>query len=654
MDAKPVVMPDLPCGLLLVGLDEHILDANERMARMLGHTVASLRGLSWLSLLPKAARLMHHTCVAPLLSAHGHVDEISLPWLAADGSTVDTLINAGRTTHQGEVATWLAVFQLRERRQLEEELFHAKRVAEQVPGMLFLLRRKADSRWQLLYASEGVRDLFDVSPLQAVADPAVLWRAMHTDDLHAIQEALRTSGDQMRSLRIEYRVWLAGQERWHETHATPQRESDGGLLWHGYTCDITERKAMEAATRDRQAAEQASEAKSAFLARVSHELRTPLNGILGFSKLMLLDTKAPLEPDQRRKARYIEEAGQVLLRLVNEVMDISRIETGHIDLNMVSLALPAVVQDAVRMVEPMAEQHGVRISVKAERQPQVQADSHRLTQVLINLLSNAIKYGPAGGQVAVTVTAHPDEGASVEVADQGPGLSPQQQAELFQPFNRLGAERTGVEGTGLGLIITRGLVELMGGELAVSSVPGEGCRFVVRLPLQPAQAVPTTDQPDRALSGGSPFDHSIPAADAPKEAPAAALQVLYVEDNPINMLLMASVLEQRPACHLLPANSGAAALDVVKQVRPDLLLVDIHLPDTDGVACLETLRSARPDLAGVPAIAVSADALADDIEGALAHGFAAYWTKPLDVAQVLARMDAMLEERGPVGGTMSP
>lgn len=642
MDAAGLAMPpDVPCGLLLVGQDELIIEANERMARMLGRSPAELGGQSWLTLVSRGARLIYHTYMAPLLVEHGHVEEISLPWVAADGATVDTLVNASRLVREGQPVLCLAVFHLRERRQLEEQLLHAKRAAEQVPGLLFLLRRSPEQHWQLLYASEAVRELFGVSPIQAVAAPELIWQTVHTEDAPLVRAAVIESGERMTSFRVECRVWLNGTERWRETHATPQREPDGSLLWHGYTSDITERKSVEAAKQDRLAAERASQAKSAFLARVSHELRTPLNGILGFSKLMLMDAASPLGPDHRRKLGYIEEAGQALLRLINEVMDISRIETGQVALNMAPLALWDVVSEAVRMVEPMALQHRVQIQVGGDAHALVRADAHRLTQVLINLLTNAVKYGPEGGVVAVKVMGgEPGGEACVGVADQGPGLTPEQQVQLYQPFNRLGAERSGVEGTGLGLIITRGLTELMGGRLALDSVPGRGCHFVVCLP----QCWADEDAPQ-------PSGHRLPApvrAPAPVQPPAEAapLEVLYVEDNPVNMMLMASVLAHRPACHLLPAASGAAALEAVKHVKPDILLVDIHLPDTDGVSLLKALRAERADLADVPAIAVSADALNEDIQTALSEGFSAYWTKPLDVVQVLARMDALPRARG--------
>jgi PAS domain S-box-containing protein len=515
MQPELILTQSVPCGVLLVGLDEVIIGANERMARMLGRDPADLPGVSWLTLMPRAAGLMHHTYMSPLLNQHGHVEEVSLPWLAADGSTVDTLVNASRTTCQGAPVTCLAVFQLRERRQLEEQLLHAKRAAEQVPGLLSLLRRTRDQHWQLLYASEAVRDLFGLSPLQAVASPRLIWQMVHPDDRPPIQEAVQVSADQLTPLRFEFRVLVAGAEQWRETHATPQRESDGGILWHGYTSDITERKAIEAATRDRLAAERASQAKSSFLARVSHELRTPLNGILGFSKLMLMDARQPLSADHLRKVGYINEAGQALLRLINEVMDISRIETGHIALDLSVLPLQEVVQEAVRMVEPMAAQRGVHVRVEGEVQPLVRADAHRLTQILINLLSNAIKYGPEGGRVTVTVAQSDDGHASVDVADQGPGLTAEQQAQLFQPFNRLGAERSTVEGTGLGLIIAKGLVELMAGRLALRSEPGQGCHFAVHLsqgfpadgtkPLDVVQVLSGVDTllPDSGAGGGT-------------------------------------------------------------------------------------------------------------------------------------------------------
>ncbi|WP_298015388.1 ATP-binding protein [uncultured Aquabacterium sp.] len=634
----------LPCGLVRLDRDGLVRAANVTLAGWLGVAgPEELHGRGVTTLYPQAGRLMWHTYVQPMLAAQGEVEEVSMLLQRVDGTVVDVLLNARRADADGGA---LVVFmRIKERRRLEYQLLAIKRVAEEAPGMLFQLRRSSqpESHLAFTYVTEGVRPLFGVTPVQALADANALWSVMHPDDRAQLMAAVAQSAASLQPWRLEYRVLLDGREQWRETHASPHGEPDGTVLWHGYAQDITGRREMEHHHHEREAAERASQAKSAFLARMSHELRTPLNGILGFARLMRTQG-APLDADQRRKLGYIEAAGDSLLHLVNEVLELSRIEAGHTSIHVQPMEVDPVLRQAMRLVEPLAVSRHVVIVPPVQQGWSALADDNRLLQVLLNLLSNAIKYGPLGGAVTVDVR---NEGGRVVIAvqDEGPGLSEAQQTQLFQPFNRLGAERSGVEGVGLGLVITRGLVELMGGELQLRSRPGLGACFQVAL-----QPVPgTQDDQHRhdpwAPTGAGALDPLAPAGDGTMAArlPATARvrEVLYVEDNRVNAILMASVFEDRPDFHLTVAETGADALEAARTLRPDVLLLDMHLPDTDGLALLAALRR-LPHLAQVPAAVVSADAMPADIERALAAGFAAYWTKPLDIGRLMAELSELV------------
>jgi PAS domain S-box-containing protein len=529
------------------------------------------------------------------------------------------------------------------------QLLTAKRAADEAPGLLFQLRQPLEGPMVFSYANDAMRSLFGVRPELAQQSAEVVWQRVHPDDALALRQSLQTSAEQMQSWRGEFRVCLTpgGSEvAWREVHASPLREPDGTWLWNGYIADITERKLLEASLREKASAEQANQAKSEFLSRMSHELRTPLNGILGFARLMQLHDASNLRADQFSRLGHIEAAGNSLLHLINEMLEISRIEAGHTEVRLGPVMLAQTLDHVLQLAEPLAAQRQVRLCSRGDVFLCVTADVQRLGQILLNLISNAIKYGPAQGQVTVTVEAD-GPSAFLHVIDQGPGLSAEQQANLFQPFNRLGAERTSVEGVGLGLVISRGLVERMGGELTVRSRPGQGACFTVRLPLAEQGAQPGSEP----MLVGAPQEATPLAAPVVSQAPPPPMRkrVLYVEDNPVNALLMQSVFEDEVGFSLEVVDTGERARQAVARDLPDVLLLDMHLPDTDGLSLLADLRQQLgPRM--VPAIAVSADAMPDDIALARKAGFVDYWTKPLNISAIVPTLQTLLASGG---GTMS-
>lgn len=641
-DSPPWHIDDVPVGLMLTTERGQVLRVNQALCDMLGHERSALLALSLDQVFTPAARLLYHSYLLPLLKLHGELAELSLAVQTAAGQRLDVLIKARRQPGPDDGAGQIqfVFFPWRERRRLEEQLLSAKRAAEQVPGMLFELRRHLAGHWSMPYASDQVRQMHGVPPMSLIDDAGPWWRSLHPDDRDTVADALAESARTLQPWRGEYRVALPEGEAWRETHASPHAQPDGSVLWHGYTADVTERKRLQAQVAEREAAERLHQARHEFLARVSHELRTPLNGILGFAQLLLSPQVGVQTPTHRDRVQRIEQAGRTLLQLVDEVLDITRIQAGRMPLNLVPVCLPALVDEAVQWLTPLAQNRGVRVAVQGEAPDRAWclADRHRLLQALTNLLSNAVKYGAQGGEVEVCWRQDGPR-LVLEVLDRGPGFTPDQLGQLFQPFNRLGAERTGIEGAGLGLAITHGLVAMMSGQLDAMNRSGGGACFRVVLPgaLPTPAGVSSDDLPPAgwpALTLSTAVDAQGVALPHPP-----GVQVLYVEDNDVNALVMESVMALRPQWQMVRVSTGQEALAWLSQHTPSLLLLDMHLPDTDGLTLLRDIR-AMPHLVGVPAVGVSADALAESVERAASSGLQGYWTKPLDLHQVLSALDA--------------
>ena len=458
----------------------------------------------------------------------------------------------------------------------------------------------------------------------------------HPDDRESLRQQLeQLVAGELPSLSMQLRgLHAAGDDLLFSLAATQVCDAAGKS---GFVVavieDITARKKAEAAMLAAKAAERANMAKTQFLSHMSHELRTPLNSVVGFSQLLQLDRSPPLSSTQRAHASQIESAGSHLLAMINDLLDLSRIESGTVSMSLESVELRRSIDEAISLVSKAAADAGLRVDVllpgdvMAER---VEADRVRLRQVLVNLLSNAIKYNRRGGSVSVRVGPAPlDDELAIEVKDSGQGMSAEQMAHLFEPFNRLGAERSHIEGTGIGLMITRGLVELMGGQLQVSSEVGVGSSFTILLKLPAGH---TRLRAEAATTAAGEATVSA-AADG-------RLSVLYAEDNPTNVMLMTAVMEMRPQWRLVCATSGREALEVALSDPPDLLLLDMHLGDMTGLELLQQLRT-HASLAALPSMVLSADALPDSQRQAAKAGVLEYLTKPIDVPKFLAAMDAV-------------
>jgi signal transduction histidine kinase len=437
-----------------------------------------------------------------------------------------------------------------------------------------------------------------------------------------------------------------GVPRAYATTLAPLRR-DGEIVAAALTAvDVSELKDAEQAIRELNAqldarvrertaelqrameqAQSASRAKSEFLSRMSHELRTPMNAILGFAQL--LEVSQP-SPRQLQWAGEIRRAGDHLLEMIEELLDLARIEVGRMSIKVEPTELGPVIAEAVAIVQPLLAATALRLSLpEGPIGTPVRADRLRLRQVLVNLLTNAVKYNRTDGEIAVRCEDRGDR-IRLSVADSGPGIGPDKLARLFRPFERLGAELGNVEGTGIGLALSKQLAQLMGATLGVDSTEGQGSVFWVDLRRADTAAAPPASGAGTPVTGGDDL----------------ACELLYVEDKASNIELVAALLAPYPGVRLRTALTGDAGLAMARARRPDLVLLDIHLPGMDGYQVLQALR-ADPTLREVPVIAMSADAMPHDVQRGLAAGFDRYIAKPVNLEALLrAIADALRHGRG--------
>ena len=506
-----------------------------------------------------------------------------------------------------------------------------------------LARAAAEARWQFALdgAGEGVWDLDEDSGLVffsarwkamlgytdgEIGDRLGEWtRRIHPDDKPAVMSAVsRYRAGATPEYRTEHRLrhkdghWLWVLDR----GKIVERRADGSARRVvGTHTDITRQREAERALRDQQAAELASRAKSEFLSRMSHEMRTPLNAVLGFAQL--LAQRGANDALLQRYTEHIVHASRHLLALVEDVLDLQQVEEGRLLLAPQALALHDAVAAALALVGAQAQARRLRIEVAVDAAVWVRADAKRLHQVLLNILSNGVKYNREGGTLRCTLDARGTPGtARLRIEDSGAGLSAEQLRKLFQPFERLGLETSGIEGTGLGLIIARRLMQEMGGSLELESTPGVGTCVTLSLPRADAAA------------------RRPPAAPRAGMARVAPMRLLYVEDNPLNALLFAEAVGRQPGIELRLAGDSHEAFERLVDWHPDVLVLDARLPGLSGYDLLHRLRE-RPGLAATPAFMCSADAMPEDLQRAAAAGFAGYWTKPIDIARVMRDLAAL-------------
>jgi PAS domain S-box-containing protein len=416
----------------------------------------------------------------------------------------------------------------------------------------------------------------------------------------------------------EFRVRLPdGSYRWLASRSAALCDEHGQLLKRvGVNWDITEAKNAEHARQQAVLAERESRAKSQFLSRMSHELRTPLNAVLGFTQLLQVEAQRAPDAGLAAKLDHIRAAGEHLLALVNDALDLSSLEAGTLKLELRPVPIAQLVEQTLPRVSVLAAARQVSVHSAAQGGVAL-ADPTRLAQVLHNLLTNAIRYNRPGGRVLVECAPSGDASVRLRVSDTGRGIDAQRLPHLFEPFNRLGAERDGTAGTGIGLAIVKALVEGMGGRIEATSEIGHGTAFEITL----AAAAPTAragDASPRTRTG----------------------QVLYIEDNSVNVMLVEELVKNVPGLRIASESTGAGGVACARRLCPDVILIDMQLPDFDGFEVLRQLR-AQPETARIPCIALSANALPEDIARGLAGGFDDYWTKPIKFKPFLDALERL-------------
>lgn len=523
-----------------------------------------------------------------------------------------------------------------ERKRVEEALQESERRTRLIIDTAYEAFISMDDEGRIIEWNAEAERVFGWSRDEAVgrilADTVVPER-YRTGHIEGLARYRATGEGPLLGRRVEIEALRRdGSEFPIELTISPTRAGESAVF-NAFLRDITERKRAEErlqaargeAERAREEAELANRAKSEFLSRMSHELRTPLNAILGFAQLLEIDELGPEDADS---VQQIIRGGKHLYQLIEEVLDVARIEQGRVALSIESVDLGEVMREALDLVGPLAASANIGIGTDVSQfDGHALADRQRLKQALLNLLSNAVKYNRQGGSVTVSCEPGSSGRIRIVVADTGPGIPAEMMERLFVPFERLGAERTSVEGTGIGLSISKRLVELMGGEIGAVSEMGRGSTFWVELE--------SADAPEERAETPVQGPPEVP------EGPGGERTVLYVEDNLPNLRLVERILARRLTTKLIAAMQGSLALELARQHRPQLILLDVHLPDIDGDEVLRRLRG-HPDTRAIPVVVVSAEATPRKIERFLGAGARAYLTKPLDAKQFLEVVDEIL------------
>ncbi len=581
-----------------------------------GHARPNFRHLAVLSLLIGPAALSSYLFLM-LLDA-----PLAKRLLAANGFGFALEVAIGTLILGG------GILLLAQRRELER---HLKGISENFPGMIYRRVRRPDGSLHYPFVGAGAKALFGLDPAAIKRDASVLSAVVEPGDRARYLAQVDAEEQNLQPLAVDSRIHPADGSpmKWVRNYVRPSRGPDDSIIWDGVVVDITQQRNAEEQLRvAREQAEAANLAKSSFLASMSHELRTPLNSVLGFAQLLAMGARERLNEQQLEFIHMIEGSGRQLLALIEQVLDLAKIEAGRVTLSMESVEANGMIGDLGGIARALAEARGQTVEVKPlPENAHVLVDLTRFNQIMTNFISNAAKYGPQGGRIEIGCRVMPDGRIEFHVADDGAGIPIEQQSQVFEAFNRLGREGSAVEGTGIGLATAKRLAEFMQGDIGFESEPGKGSRFWVR------------------------FNRTA----APQAAPAAPARpmhfaqnttgrVLYIEDNPANVLLVTRVLASVPNLVLLTADKGAAGIALARAEQPDLILLDIHLPDMDGFEVLRRLR-ADETVAKTPVIALSADADNRSLERGSVAGFNDYLTKPIQVDRFLATVWSYLGQR---------
>ena len=623
------IFQEAPIGMAVVGLDEKFLQANAKLCEMVDYSENELRSRTPLDITHADDVSFSREIARSLLRAGSH-NSVEKRYLRKDGE----IVWAARTgcvirDETGNPRHFLIMIEdISKRKQAEETLRERTRQLESAVTENQVIMDNSldvictiDEEGRFLTVNAACEQLWGYTPAELVGRKYIELVAPDERERTLATEATLKKTGKLTDFVNRYirkdgtRIAVLWSATWSESART----------FFGVAHDVTERAKMEKALEEaKDEADRANEAKSEFLSRMSHELRTPLNAILGFGQL--LERQNPT-PRQRNRIQHVINAGRHLLGLINEVLDISRIEAGRIQLSIEPVCVAEVIEETLDLIRPLANERHIKLTADVEFDASVHvlADRQRFKQVLINLLTNGVKYTPMAGSVTVSCAANGSEKLQIRVSDTGPGISPDNLERLFTPFDRLGAEQSSIEGTGLGLALSQRLMQAMGGSIGVENTPSPGSVFWVELPRtkSPLEQIRLPKSKDRA----------------PRQKTSDQKRtILYIEDNLSNLTLIEQMLEERPEIELLTALQGRVGLDLARKHSPDLVLLDLHLPDLPGWEVMSQLK-ADPSTADIPVVIISADATPRQVTRLLKGGAVNYLTKPLDVAEFFAVLD---------------
>lgn len=510
-----------------------------------------------------------------------------------------------------------------------------RRMTENIPGVVYRYVVGADGQHSVDYISSNCRQLFGVEPEEVLEDADALFRWIHQEDLQPLTEAIAESTAKLERFVHEFRVAIPGQGvRWCRDMAQPQQQPNGDVIWDGVVLDVTDRREVELAN---EALAKATQSKDMFLANMSHELRTPLSAILGLTESLKLGIYGETSVKQRETLEVVEESGLHLLSLINEILDLAKIETGETELVYSSIDVAQICKSCLDLVSPDATEKQIRMSVDlAWELPKLRADKTRLRQILINLLGNAVKFTPQGGEIKLKVERLSGDASTLQretlrftVTDNGIGVDPDRLESIFEPFTQAdGSLSRQHEGSGLGLSLVKCFVELHSGVIRVESEPGRGSQFVVDLPYLKQESTskePVTDE-------GKSSKGCVSAKSDSSETPL----ILMAEDNDHVAMAVMPVLEASDF-NLLRAVNGKVAIDMALEHSPDLILMDVQMPVMDGLEAIRRIRS-NNKVAGIPIIALSGFAMESDSARCIEAGADLFLSKPFKITQLISEI----------------
>ncbi|UJP04827.1 MAG: PAS domain S-box protein [Nitrosomonas sp.] len=606
------------------------LEVNEALSAPTGYTRDELLHLSYWDITPGEYAADEEKQLNAL-SAEGHYGPYQKEYLRKDGSRYPVKLN-GVVIHDasGRKLIWSIVEDITASMQAEHALLESRKKYRQLVediGDKFVIYSHKAASGAVTFVSGGMDKVFGIPKDEVIGkswDSFVNWHPESREQARSVYTRMQAGTLDFIQFEMSF-IHPDGLPRTILVSCHPATDEESNAVIEGIVEDITERKAAEhALIAAREEAERANHAKSEFLSSMSHELRTPMNAILGFSQLLELEKLSDLH------AKYVKEiknAGIHLLALIDEVLDLAKIESGRINLKLEPVALAPIIDECLVLTKLQASNQAIRLTHTDFSAITLRADRIRLKQVLLNLISNAIKYNRKGGQVHIETFLDRRGYVKVSVSDTGKGIPEHKLVELFQPFNRLDAAHFGIDGTGIGLYLTRQLIELMDGKVGVISELDKGSTFWFELSIA-AQAPPQSP----VCIGSAQLQEAV------YKSQCRSQTIVYIEDNASNIDLVRHILSYRPRIRLLAALTPEQGIILITAHRPDLVLLDINLPSMDGFEVLRKIKS-LPDCAAIPVIAVTARAMPNDIEAGKQAGFAAYLTKPLHIEPFLKTID---------------